>query len=83
MFCKIDIIWILLKSWFRLIRFSSFQWSVHEAPPGFEKPDKLTFGLLLDGEYSSNVLDRGPSADSQEVGFTLIVPGKQTFRLQD
>ena len=50
-----------------MMQLFTFQWSVHKAPPGFEKPDKLTFGLLLDGEYSSNVLDRGPSADSQEV----------------
>lgn len=41
-------------------------WCVEEDPPGFNQPEKLTFGLLLDGEFSSNVLDRGPSADSQE-----------------
>ena len=49
----------------------SFQWSIHESPSGLEKPDKLSFGLLLDGEYASNVLDRGPSADSQEVGLPI------------
>lgn len=41
-------------------------WSVDENPPYFNKPETLTFGLLLDGEFSSNILDRGPSADSQE-----------------
>lgn len=31
------------------------------------RPERLTFGLMLDPEYAFNILDKGPSADSTEV----------------
>ena len=48
-----------------------FQWSVKESAPGLNRPDKLTLGLLVDGEFSCSVLDKGPSADSQEVNYLI------------
>ncbi|XP_002731732.1 nucleolar protein 6, partial [Saccoglossus kowalevskii] len=42
------------------------EWSVNEKPPHWKDLTHLTFGLLLDPEYSMRVLDMGPPADSQE-----------------
>ena len=38
-----------------------------------ETCDKLMCGLVLNPEFAFNVLDRGPSADSAEVSFSLSV----------
>ncbi|KAL3865413.1 hypothetical protein ACJMK2_042804 [Sinanodonta woodiana] len=42
------------------------KWCVTSRPPKLPNTDRLTFGLLLDSEYSSNILDKGPSADLAE-----------------
>ncbi|KAK3588803.1 hypothetical protein CHS0354_012016 [Potamilus streckersoni] len=42
------------------------KWYVTSSPPKVPFTDRLTVGLLLDPEYSSNVLDKGPSADLAE-----------------
>ena len=60
-----------LESVKRYCCFFLFQWAVDEDPPGFNRPDKLTFGLQLNGEFFSSVLDKGPLADSQEVHLIL------------
>ncbi|XP_066272586.1 nucleolar protein 6-like [Branchiostoma lanceolatum] len=42
------------------------QWSIGDDPPGLKDIGRLTFGLLLNTEFSSSVLDKGPSADQPQ-----------------
>lgn len=42
------------------------KWKVDESPVGYNSVSSLTFGLLLNDEYSFNVLEKGPFADSPE-----------------
>ncbi|XP_078616347.1 nucleolar protein 6-like [Branchiostoma floridae x Branchiostoma japonicum] len=42
------------------------QWSIGDAPPGLKDIGRLTFGLLLNTEFSTSVLDKGPPADQPQ-----------------
>ncbi|XP_072050523.1 nucleolar protein 6-like [Amphiura filiformis] len=44
----------------------SKQWPITSAPPVASSEDKLTFGLLLNTEFSTSILDKGPAANSPE-----------------
>eukprot|EP00058_Branchiostoma_floridae_P009064 XP_002594552.1 hypothetical protein BRAFLDRAFT_279825 [Branchiostoma floridae] len=42
------------------------QWSIGDAPPSLKDIGRLTFGLLLNTEFSTSVLDKGPPADQPQ-----------------
>ncbi|KAI8481867.1 Nucleolar protein 6 [Branchiostoma belcheri] len=42
------------------------RWSIGDDPPGLKDIGRLTFGLLLNTEFSSSVLDKGPPADEPQ-----------------
>ncbi|XP_041363671.1 nucleolar protein 6-like [Gigantopelta aegis] len=42
------------------------QWPVNKKPPKMSDEDKLTFGLLLDPEFVTSVVEKGPLSDSVE-----------------
>lgn len=45
----------------------SLQWSVENEAPKYKSQPPLSFGLLLNPELSTSVLERGPPADSPKV----------------
>ncbi|XP_077988823.1 nucleolar protein 6-like [Glandiceps talaboti] len=42
------------------------EWSLDTKPPHWEDIPHVTFGLLLDLEFSTSILDKGPMADAPE-----------------
>ncbi|XP_054163483.1 nucleolar protein 6-like [Oppia nitens] len=46
--------------------YDSCEWTVDESPPHPNDRKYLTFGLLVDEEYSYNNIERGPLADTTE-----------------
>uniref|UniRef100_A0A8C9VAJ2 Nucleolar protein 6 n=1 Tax=Scleropages formosus TaxID=113540 RepID=A0A8C9VAJ2_SCLFO len=61
------------------------EWSVDSEPPKHKDQTPLSFGLLLNPEHSSSVLERGPPADSPEAAEfrQLWGPRAELRRFQD
>lgn len=49
----------------------SLQWSVEKEAPKYKSQPPLSFGLLLNPELATSVLERGPPADSPKVFFPV------------
>lgn len=49
-----------------------FQWDVSESPPDYDSIQKITIGFIFNPDYYTNVLDKGPPADSTEVNTSEI-----------
>jgi hypothetical protein len=70
--CLPSLLSVLHKALGRRVRLIGFrlqptrEWHVTELPPKGE--DTITFGLLLNEEHCYGLIDRGPPADSAEVG---------------
>lgn len=45
----------------------SLQWSVENEAPKYKSQAPLSFGLLLNPELATSVLERGPPADTPKV----------------